>query len=365
MGVSPRATIRLKWASFGAGVGVLLSLLLLLLSGGCYPPAELGPAHRAPLPTSLVLPDPSEVYAPSDSLTEAAMRNILFHLDDDIHLRIRYLRGRMHDRREQGIVLLDDKEALLLEIARAEVALTQADLSLLLNRYVFGYPGAPLRNLVVRTEGDRIIQSGVLHKIIDIPFTMTASLSVTGDGWIRIHPDEMGICGLDGKPLLRAVGASLEDILDLSDARGVRVEGNDLLLNPLEILPPPKLSGRLASIRVEGDQVVQVFGTPDAPEPTPLPLPVAAENYVYFRGGTIRFGKLYMVVSDLLAIDTDPEDPFDFYLDYYHSQLVAGYHVTSPDYGLVTYMPDFDDLDSPNKRPPPPPIPRLPERRHP
>ncbi len=360
MGVSPNTQIRLKWASLGIGTGAALSLLLLLLAGGCYPPAELGPAQRAPLPENLVLPSPDMVHAPSDSLTEASMRNVLFYLDDDIRLRIRHLRGRMHDRRDQGIIILDDKEVLLLEISRAEIALTEGDLSLLLNRYVFGYPGAPLRNLVVRTEGDQIVQTGVLHKFIDIPFTMTASLSVTEEGWIRIHPDEMGICGLDGKPLLRAVGASLEDILDLSEAEGVRVEGNDLLLNPLEILPPPKISGRLAEVRVEGDQVVQVFAPSGGAELPPLPPPVSAENYVYFQGGTIRFGKLYMVLSDLLTIDTDPEDPFDFYLDFYHSQLVAGYHVTSPDYGLVTYMPDFDDLDTPKGRPTAPPVPREP-----
>jgi hypothetical protein len=353
MDISPLTRLRLKWASVGAGAGAVLSLSLLLLAGGCYPRAQLGPAQRAPLPSALVLPVPSEVYAARDSVTEAAIHDVLFHLDDDIRLGIRDLRGRMRDLRGEGIVVLDDKESLLLEITRAEVALTQEDLTLLLNRYVFGYPGAPLRNLVVSTEGDQIVQTGVLHKIIDIPFTMTASLSVTEEGWIRIHPDEMGICGLDGKSLLSAVGASLEDILDLSGATGVRVEENDLLLDPLEILPPPKISGRLTAIRVEGHEVVQVFGAPGSPEPAPLALPATAENYVYFWGGTIRFGKLYMVHSDLLTIDTDLEDPFDFYLDYYHSQLVAGYHVTSPDYGLVTYLPDFDDLDSAKGHPSP------------
>ena len=67
-------------------------------------------------------------------------------------------------------------------------------------------------------------------------------------------------------------------------------------------------------------------------------------NYIYFRGGNMRFGKLVMVATDLLTVDGDPSDPFDFYLDYYHTQLVAGYHTTSPNYGLVTYMPDFNDL---------------------
>lgn len=342
MRVAPRTSPHLTRAATG---GAALSVVLLILAG-CSPPAQLGPAHRAPLPDALILPEPRAVYAFSDSVTEAEMRNVLFHVDDDIRLRVRYLRGRMRDRKGGRVLGLDEKQALELEMSRGEVALTQEDLTLLLNRYVFGYEGSPLRNLVVRTRGDRLVQRGVLHKIIDIPFTMIASLSITEDGWIRIHPDEMDIVGLDGKSLLKAVGASLADLLDLSGATGVRVDGNDLLLHPLDILPPPKIVGRLTAIRVEGDRVVQVFGDA-APGPTERLAPdTTAENYIYMRGGTLRFGKLYMVLTDLIAIDTDPSDPFDFYLDYYHSQLVAGYHVTSPNYGLVAYMPDFDDLDS-------------------
>jgi hypothetical protein len=133
------------------------------------------------------------------------------------------------------------------------------------------------------------------------------------------------------------------------------VEGNDLILNPLEILPPPRIAGRLSAIRVQGDRIVQVFGDADRPDPEPLTPSVAAANFVYFRGGSLRFGKLYMVQTDLEAIDTDASDPFDFYLDYYHSQLVSGYHVTSKDYGLVAYMPDFDDLGTAKGRPSQPP----------
>ncbi len=57
-----------------------------------------------------------------------------------------------------------------------------------------------------------------------------------------------------------------------------------------------------------------------------------------------------MVQADLEAVDGDPSDAFDFYLDYYHTQLVAGYHTTLPDYGLSAVMPDYDDLGTPKGR---------------
>ena len=89
---------------------------------------------------------------------------------------------------------------------------------------------------------------------------------------------------------------------------------------------------------------VQTFGAAGAPDPPRLIPSYPAKNYMYFRGGTIRFGKLFMVDADLLTVDADESDPFDFYFDYYHAQLVAGHHVTLPNYGLVRYLVDFGHL---------------------
>jgi hypothetical protein len=342
-----------KWAAPGA-----VLLIPALLVGCCCPGrVDLGPARRGPAPSALVVPVPGDLPLVSDSVTEAQMRNVNLHLDDEVLLQVHELRGRVRDLRGERLVVLDDKNTLLLEIAYGEIGLSARDLTLVLNRYVFGYPGSPLRNLVVRTAGDHIVQTGIMHKIVDIPFEMTATLSVTDRGMIRIHATRMEICGIDGQGLLRAVGASLEDLLDLSGAKGVEVDGNDLVLDPLASLPPPRIAGRLTAIRVRGDEVLQVFGSADDAGARPLRTTVAARNYVYFSGGTLRFGKLYMPLADMEAIDGDESDPFDFYLDYYHSQLTAGYHVTSANYGMVAYVPDFNDLGTPAARLAPPPLP--------
>ena len=340
----------MRLPSRGWWVALALTAGATLLFVGCCCPRlapAIGPANRLPPPSAIVLPTPAAVTAASDSVTEIAIRKVALHVDDDIRMRIRDLRGRIRDLRGERVVDLDDKRTLQIEIGSASIALSAGDLTLLLNRYVFGYAGSPLRDLVVTTKGGQIVQTGVMHKVIDIPFTMTATLAATDQGQIRIHSTSIQICGLDGNGLLKAVGATLQDLLDLRGATGVRVEGNDLILDPLKILPPPSITGRLTDVRVIGDEIVQTFGSPDAADAESLPPPVAAEHYVYFHGGTIKFGKLYMVGADLETIDTDPADLFDFYLDYYSSQLVAGYHITLPNLGLVSYMPDFDDLGTP------------------
>ena len=323
-------------------------MLLTTILGSCaHQTVDLTDAHRLPTPEEIVFPVPGAVSAAPDTVTEMAMQNVAFHVDDNVRLGVRRLRGRMRATNGSHIVMLDDKTKLELDMASSEIALTAKNLSVILNRYVFGFKGSPLKGLVVRTEGDHIVQTGTMHKLIDIPFEITAALSVSEEGWIRIHPTRIKICGLDGEKLLKVVGSSLQALLDLSGGKGVKAVGNDLLINPLASLPPPTIVGTLTSIRVEGDDIVQDFGELNAPGSAPLTPPVAAANYIYFKGGTLQLGKLYMVSADLMAIDADPSDPFDFYLDYYHTQLVAGYHITRPNDGLVVYMPDFDDIGTP------------------
>ena len=139
-----------------------------------------------------------------------------------------------------------------------------------------------------------------------------------------------------------------------SKSHGAVVDGNDILLEPTKILPPPMIEARLESIGVVNDELVQTFVTtpldsiferyihPDSTQP----------NYVYFRGGRLRFGKLEMIDTDLHIVDADPRDPFDLYLAKYNRQLVAGVSRNLESYGLRVVMPDFDDLGAPQ----PPPV---------
>ena len=63
-----------------------------------------------------------------------------------------------------------------------------------------------------------------------------------------------------------------------------------------------------------------------------------------FKGGALRFGKLTMNDTDLELIDSDPADPFDFSLDHYQDQLVAGYSKMTRKGGLCVHLPDFNKI---------------------
>jgi hypothetical protein len=75
-----------------------------------------------------------------------------------------------------------------------------------------------------------------------------------------------------------------------------------------------------------------------------MALPAPAANYIYHRGGILRFGKLTMTDADLEIIDENPKTPFDFSLDGYNRQLVAGYSRNTPSHGLIVLMPDYEQI---------------------
>ncbi len=53
-----------------------------------------------------------------------------------------------------------------------------------------------------------------------------------------------------------------------------------------------------------------------------------------------------MTETDLELVDEDPRDSFDFSVDRWQDQLVAGYSKTTPARGLKAHMPDYNDLPS-------------------
>ncbi len=98
----------------------------------------------------------------------------------------------------------------------------------------------------------------------------------------------------------------------------------------------------MTDVRFKGNEIVQTFGG----EAEGKGLQQQSGNYMAYRGAQLRFGKLTMSDTDMVLIDMDPQDPFDFYLDHYKEQLVAGYTKTTPEFGLRVYMRDFDKLQN-------------------
>ena len=316
-------------------VGVLSALALL--SHGCAAARSETPPAAAPAAVPAAAPAPRADSA--HVRTGVSMRRVNFYVDSEVVLHIHHLDGTMRSKKG-GPIIFDDKSSFIITIDTAEVGMTGADLSALLNKYVFGYEGSPLSHLHLRTEGDHVVQTGRMHKLATIPFEITATMDVTPEGLIRIHPTKT--------KLMKFLGLTLEKLLDLKGATGASVHGNDILLDPAKILPPPTIEGRVVSVRVDGNEVVQAFGKtePHAPVQALVPPDTTVKNYMYYKGGTLRFGRLLMLDAEMQITDLDPEEVFRFDLSRYNAQLVAGYERTLADGGLEVWMRDVDKLSS-------------------
>jgi Domain of unknown function (DUF811). len=275
--------------------------------------------------------------------TRLMIANVDFHTGNGVVLRIRRLTGEMRSLKN-GIVDFDDIASYAIEVSSAEVGMTGPDLTNLMNNHVFAYRGSPLSHLRVEIGNNALRQTGTLHKGVDIPFDMTANVALTTDGRIMLHATRVHILGVNGLSLMKALGLSLEKMMDLSQAHGVTVKGNDLILDAIALLPPPSVRGRLTAVRVDGDQLVQTIGTlADSLAPRQSIDPGAA-NFMLYRGGTLHFGKLFMTNAEMLVVDADQHNPFDFDNPRYQRQLVAGRSKTLPDLGLEVWMPDAASL---------------------
>ena len=281
-------------------------------------------------------------FAGGSDRVQVRMENVNFHVGHGVELRVLHLSGRLAGATPGKIPTFDDVNSYVIDIESARVAMTAGSLTNLMNNVLFAGPSSPIKDMKVEIEGNELKQTGTLRKGVSVPFTMHASLNVTADGQLRLHPTSMKAAGIIPKGVLDFFGLHLNTLVKVGSESPMRVSGDDLLLDPERALPPPRIRGKLTKAWIADGLVYEQFGG-EKPIASITP-PVASRNYMYYRGGTLRFGKLTMVDADLMLVDDDPKDPFDFSPAEYKDQLVAGYSKNTPTNGLVTHMPDLSDI---------------------
>jgi hypothetical protein len=294
------------------------------------------------------------VRTEQDSALWMEMRNVDLHINPRSAMHVRSLRGRVVTTTADSIAWLDQPTSFRVRATSGVIALDGDAITTLLNEVAFNYPGAPIKKLRVSIEDGSVVQRGTLHKGVDIPFVMWSNPVLQPDGRLLLHPHRLTIFGVNGITLMRALGLHLDDMMDLSKARAASVKGDDIYLEPLQLVPPPTVEGKLASVRIEGTLLVQEFArtADDTMFGTFVRPDSGSRNFIYFRGGSLRFGRLTMADTDLLIHDADERDPFDLYFPEYNKQLVAGHTTNLANYGLRTWMVDYGKLGTAAKEKP-------------
>jgi hypothetical protein len=278
----------------------------------------------------------------SDGTVQAQMRNVVFRFTDNVAVHIKTMNGALLPAGGNDIPVFDDKSSFILRLDAAEITITPQDLGNVLNSYVFARPGAPLAGVSVSIDKDHLKLKGRLREKGQIPFETLGSLSLTPEGKVRLHTEQVKALGVPVKGLMNAFGIDVGDLIKSGKVPGVEAQENDLVLDLSTVLPPPHIQGKVVSIRIEGDYIVLVFG-----DSGKTAVKLQNRNYMAFKGNKLRFGKLTMDDADVTLLDMDPQDPMVFFLDHYRDQLAAGYTKISSSFALRVYIPDFDKLKKP------------------
>ncbi len=294
----------------------------------------------------LAIPGTAREPAAPRGEVRTEMKGVDFRIDPELVLEVRHLRGALEPTHAGKPPWFDDPGSFTVRIDTGEIAMTPASLAALMNHYLFAGPGAPVKDVVVEFKDGHLIQTSTLNKKIPVRATLEGDVSATPDGDILFHPTKIEAGKLPVKKLLDLLGVELSGVIKSQESKGLKVVGDDLILDPKRLLPPPHIRGRVIAVRIEGDRMIQTFGGGAPGKPLSPSFP-NAKNYMFMSGGTLSFGKLTMHGADLQIIDADPKDPFDFYLSQYAKQLIAGYSRTMPDKGLVVYMPDSNKTGKP------------------
>jgi hypothetical protein len=277
---------------------------------------------------------------PTDKAVQVQMNNVMYHVGGNAVVHLRRLAGELVPTKPEGIPVFDDKNSFSLRVSAATMAISPQSMASVLNQYVFSAKGSPIKDVSIQLQNDLMKVKGKLHNKADISFETDSSVSVTDDGKIRLHAEKIRALHLPAKGLMDLFGVEIADLIKNGKVNGVKAEKDDLIIDPEQVFPPPKIQGRVTAVKLTDGNIVLTFGSPQQYQWAKVP----AQNYMWYHGNRLQFGKLTMHDTDLLLVDPDPRDPFDFDLDHYKEQLMAGYSKTTATFGLRTTMVDYNKL---------------------
>lgn len=275
--------------------------------------------------------------------------NTDFMLTPSISAWIDFLDGRLVSKGPSPAIDIDDATSFSVEIDGARVGLHRTVLETVFNDGVFAYPDAPLRNLHIRfvnvaKDGKpigHIELNGEIRYVTWMSFTQVGRVEIDRERNVLVMKMEsVTLLGhIPSLALLQRSPLTLESILKLPPDRGVSIRGNDILLFPFHLFPPPTLNGRLSNVEIDvvGQRFILSFGEK-------VVRPVSFRNSIRLSKGTLKFGRLVMTPTDVLVLDADERDPLVFQLPQYARHVSRGTVRIGPDHAVVATGPDFNDL---------------------
>jgi hypothetical protein len=305
---------------------------VIFLAAACSHKAANPPESAASQPAA-----PAPPPAPKFEPVQTEMRNVLFHCSDTAGAHIEFLTGELLATGDNLMPVMDDKTSFSVRIKSAHISVSPWAMAQVLNSTTFAKPDSPVKDVTISIKDNQLHLKGKLHSKGDLPFETVGTPSATSDGRIRMHSEKVKAFHVPVKGIMNLFGIELAGMLG-GKIPGIEADKDDLILDLNKLLPAPHFQGAVTDVHLETDQIVMTFGSGERAAP------LDKGNYIAFRGGKIRIGKLVMNDSDLMVLDLDPADPLDWSQDHYREQLIAGYSKATAALGVRAYVKDYAKL---------------------
>lgn len=336
---------------------ILLSALGLMV--GCAPadPPSNPDEDADKTAENCDCPTPSASSGTDTIPTRLSMRDVELILLDGV-LRVRFLEGTVESLLVGRPPMIDDPKAYRIVVDRAEVAVDVRTLNGMMSaEHSASGRKTPLASADFSTEAGLLVVTGKKP----VPFVFKGAMSVDAEGKLTISVVELKAMGVQTKGILKALDLKLEDLIDVSNERGVTVDQNVVHVDPLINMPAPEVDAKVTGVSVEADGLVLRLGevgttTPETPTSATAKSTAetagSVKNYLSYAGGTVTQGKLTIQDAAITLVDLDPTDPLRLSIDAINKQIAAGYARITEDGGMTSFIPDADDLGGPASTPP-------------
>lgn len=280
---------------------------------------------------------------------KVVIKNMFFRVDKETGASVEDLFGELASKNINDPVNFDDVASFNVIIHQAKLILDGQNMNNVMKNYVLNYPDAPLSEMQHTIEaGNRLTIKGKMRKAgLKIPFEMSGTVRPTPDGLMMLTPDSIKTIGIPSKGLMDFLGLETQKLINVNEQRGMKVVGSNIILYPGRMFPPPTIQGKVSRIETESNKLIIYFDDNTKINRPPLPIDAPEiKNYQHVYGGAARIiGNETHENTNLMMIDMDQSNPFDFSMSEYYNHLLAGQVNAINRYGtLLTFMPDYNDI---------------------
>ena len=255
------------------------------------PPVAAAAAEKA-IPARLPLDAPGGLADAVGQPVALEVRDLVVHVEGG-EIRVPYLSGQLTPAKGGQLVDLEVPSSFEVTVDALEVVISEQTLQSALA----AEEGSPLRDVVVRTEGDSVLIEGKAGKL-GVPFSFRAAPGVTPRGALGLDLEKVSVLGIGVRGFLDAFEGRIEKAARKQGAM-VDVDGNWLVIDPFPFMGPPAIHATFTSVVVHEGGIVARLGELSKREEA------RKGGGVELNGGALRSAKMILLGASLRLVAQD------------------------------------------------------------